>query len=116
MLALRVALVPVACTAALCAQAVPASVFSDHMVLQRDQPIAVWGTAAMVVGTCEVMGIKSMEDLRRVMHAQLTPLGEGIKETVTPIKGWFASAVGTERAPMRTVDTQFSKGIKEIFA
>jgi len=28
------------------AQAVPAAVFSDHMVLQRDQPIAVWGTAA----------------------------------------------------------------------
>ena len=76
----------------------------------------VWGTAAMVVGTCKVMGIKSMEDLRRVMHAQLTPLGEGIKETVTPIKGWFASADGTERGPMRTVDTQFSKGIKEIFA
>ena len=78
--------------------------------------LAVWGTAAVVVGTCKVMGIKSMEDLRRVMHAQLTPLGEGIKETVTPIKGWFSNADGTERGPMRTVDTQFSKGIKELFA
>ena len=31
--------------APLSAQAVPASVFSDHMVLQRGAPIAVWGTA-----------------------------------------------------------------------
>ena len=45
MLALRAALVLAAYTSALTAQAVPASVFSDHMVLQRDQPIAVWGTA-----------------------------------------------------------------------
>jgi len=78
--------------------------------------LAVWGTAAVVVGTCKVMGIKSMEDLRRVMHAQLTPLGKGIKDTVSPIKGWFANADGTERGPMRTVDTQFSKGVKRIFA
>ena len=62
------------------------------------------------------MCIKSMEDLRRVMHAQLTPLGQGIKDTVSPIKGWFANADGTERGPMRTVDTQFSKGVKRIFA
>ena len=33
------------CGAPLLAQAVPASVFSDHMVLQRGTPIAVWGTA-----------------------------------------------------------------------
>ena len=30
---------------ALASQAVPASVFSDHMVLQRSEPIAVWGSA-----------------------------------------------------------------------
>ena len=38
-----------ACASTACAalaQAVPAAVFSDHMVLQRDQPVAVWGTAS----------------------------------------------------------------------
>lgn len=44
--AIRPVLVATSLASALAAQAVPASVFSDHMVLQRDQPIAVWGTAA----------------------------------------------------------------------
>jgi sialate O-acetylesterase len=44
--AIRPALVATSLACALHAQALPASVFSDHMVLQRDQPIAVWGTAA----------------------------------------------------------------------
>ncbi|CAN5688778.1 sialate O-acetylesterase [soil metagenome] len=30
----------------LCAQLEVAGIFTDHMVLQRDQPIAIWGTAA----------------------------------------------------------------------
>ena len=65
-----------------------------------------WGRAA------RAMGIKSMEDLRRVMHAQLTPLGQGIKETDSPIGMRREREDGTERGPMRTVDTQFSKGVK----
>lgn len=44
-LALAVLAAALTSCGALIAQAVPASVFSDHMVLQRDQPIAVWGTA-----------------------------------------------------------------------
>lgn len=80
--------------------------------------LAVWGSAAVVVGTCKVMGISSMADLRRVMHASLTPLGASIKDTVSPIKGWFCppNADGSERGPMVTTDSKFSKGVKEIFA
>ena len=39
--------------------------------------LALWGTAAIVVGSCKVLGINSMVDLRRVMGETLTPLGVG---------------------------------------
>ena len=41
----RVALLAAAFCSPAIAQAQLAPVFSDHMVLQRDKPIAVWGTA-----------------------------------------------------------------------
>lgn len=41
-----VLLLAILLAAAATAQVQPASVFGDHMVLQRDKPIAVWGTAA----------------------------------------------------------------------
>ncbi|MCK5942579.1 MAG: sialate O-acetylesterase [Planctomycetes bacterium] len=44
-MSIRVLALVISFAAPAVAQAVPASVFSDHMVLQRDQPIAVWGTA-----------------------------------------------------------------------
>ena len=80
--------------------------------------LAVWGSAAIVVGSCKIMGIHTMADLRNVMHAKLTPLGAGIKSTVTPIKTWFApaNADGSEKAPLNTVDSSFSKEVKSIFA
>jgi hypothetical protein len=51
-----------------------------------------------------------------VMHVWLTPLGDSIKDTVNPIKTWFANDDGTTKTRMNTVDTSFSKEVKRIFA
>ena len=44
--ALRLVLLSLSTASPAFAQAVPASVFSDHMVLQQGQPVAVWGAAS----------------------------------------------------------------------
>lgn len=79
--------------------------------------LAVWGTAAIVVGTCKVMNIQSMEDLKRVMNRQLTPLGESIKSTLVPLRTYFAtySTVGDNGAAMNMKDSDFSKGVRNVF-
>lgn len=78
--------------------------------------LAVWGSAALVVGGANLAGISTMADTRRVMHVWLTPLGDSIKDTVSPIKTWFANDDGTTKTRMNTVDTSFSKEVKRIFA
>jgi len=78
--------------------------------------LAVWGSAALVVGGAKLAGISTMADTRRVMHVWLTPLGDSIKDTVSPIKTWFANYDGTTKTRMNTVDTSFSKEVKRIFA
>ena len=79
--------------------------------------LAVWGTAAIVVGTCKIMNIQNMEDLRRVMNQQLTPLGATIKSTMDPLRTYFASVggEGTSAVVMNTKDSNFSKGVRNVF-
>lgn len=79
--------------------------------------LAIWGTAAIVVGSCKVMNIHSMEDLRRVMNRRLTPLGESIKSTLVPLRTYFAtySTVGADGAAMNMKDTAFSVGVRNVF-
>lgn len=67
-------------------------------------------------GGAKLAGISTMADTRRVMHVWLTPLGDSIKDTVSPIKTWFANDDGTTKTRMNTVDTSFSKEVKRIFA
>ena len=78
--------------------------------------LALWGTAAIVVGSCKVLGINSMVDLRRVMGETLTPLGSAIKSSVMPIKSFFNPDATSECSGLSTADSSFSKGIKKIFA
>ena len=79
--------------------------------------LAVWGTAAIVIGTCKVMNIQSMEDLKRVMNHQLSPLGNSIKSSLDPLKAYFASVggEGTSAVAMNTKDSEFSKGVRSVF-
>mgnify|MGYP004043367739 CR=1 FL=1 len=78
--------------------------------------LAVWGTAAIAVGTCKALGIATMEDLRRVMREQLTPLGDRIKASVTPVKTFFHPNGAPEGPRVVTADSGFSNGVKRIFA
>lgn len=79
--------------------------------------LAVWGTAAIVVGTCKVMNITSMEDLRRVMNHQLSPLGNSIKSTLDPLRTYFApySTVSDNGTPMNMKNSDFSIGVRKMF-
>lgn len=80
--------------------------------------LAVWGTAAIVVGTCKVMNIQSMEDLKRVMNHNLTPLGEAIKSTMDPMRAFLSSVGGGEGAASVATNTRnsdFSKGVRRVF-
>lgn len=68
------------CAGALAAQALPASVFSDHMVLQRGEPIAVWGTAGPNEAVAVSLGDERVEGAadaagRWILH--LPPRGQG---------------------------------------
>lgn len=76
--------------------------------------LAVWGTAAIVVGTCKVLNIQSMDDLKRVMNHTLSPLGDSIKNSLDPLKTYFAD-VKPEGASMNMKDSRFAKGVKAVF-
>lgn len=78
--------------------------------------MAIWGTAALAVGTCKVLGIQTMEDMRRVMKAQLSPLGHAIRDRLTPFKSYIAEAPADGSPKVNTKDSRFAKGVKEIFA
>jgi hypothetical protein len=79
--------------------------------------LAIWGSAAVVVGTCKVMNIQSMEDLRNVMYRQLTPLGGVIKSSLLPLRAYFAdySTVGENGEAMNMKDSKFSKAVHDVF-
>ena len=78
--------------------------------------LAIWGTAALAVGTCKVLGIKTMDDLKRVMHAQLSPLGDAIRDRMTPFKSYITEAPLDGSPKVNTKDSRFAKGVKDIFA
>lgn len=76
--------------------------------------LAIWGTAAIVVSTCKIMNIKSMEDLRVVMNRTLSPLGGTIKAAMDPFRTYFA--VGGETVTAASLkETDFSQGIRGVF-
>lgn len=76
--------------------------------------LAIWGTAALTVGTCKILGIKNMDDLRVVMNRVLTPIGEEIKAAVTPVKAWLAPA-GNAGGGLNTANSNFARGIRRVF-
>lgn len=78
--------------------------------------LAIWGTAALAVGTCKVLGIKTMDDLKRVMNAQLSPLGDAIRDRMTPFKSYITEAPLDGSPKVNTKDSRFAKGVKDIFA
>ena len=78
--------------------------------------LAIWGTAALAVGTCKVLGIKTMDDMKRVMNAQLSPLGDAIRDRMTPFKSYITEAPLDGSPKVNTKDSRFAKGVKDIFA
>jgi sialate O-acetylesterase len=67
-------------TAVACAQVKPASVFGNHMVLQRDMPVPVWGTAkAEEKITLELNGqkLKTKADGSGRWSVVFTPMAAG---------------------------------------
>ena len=75
--------------------------------------LAIWGTAALTVGTCKILDIKNMDDLRVVMNRVLTPIGEEIKAAVIPVKAWLAPAGNA--GGLNTADSNFARGIRHVF-
>ena len=74
--------------------------------------LAIWGTAALTVGTCKILDIKNMDDLRVVMNRVLTPIGEEIKAAVIPVKAWLAPAGNA--GGLNTADSNFARGIRHV--
>src|SRR4051812_32915957 len=63
-----------------------ARVFSDHAVLQRDEPVAVWGTASAGSKVAVTRGghtAKGSADARGRWKTQLPPQGAGGPYTLT---------------------------------
>jgi hypothetical protein len=50
------------------------------------------------------------------MREQLTPLGDRIKASVTPVKTFFHPNGAPEGPRVVTADSGFSNGVKRIFA
>jgi len=87
--------------------------------------LAIWATAAITVGACRALDIKTMDDMKRVMRAKLSPLAVSIKQTVGPLREWFAAppmpagatmnyaaAADGDRGRVDTSNTSFAKGIR----
>ena len=68
--------------------------------------LAIWGTAALTVGTCKILDIKNMDDLRVVMNRVLTPIGEEIKAAVIPVKAWLAPAGNARGSALPTATSR----------
>ena len=76
--------------------------------------LAIWGTAALALTACKVLGIRTMNDVSSVMKAQLEPYAESIRNTMSPLKSRLAMDPSQNSANFK--DSEFAHGIRRVFA
>jgi len=79
--------------------------------------LAVWGTAIVVIGTCRALGIKSLDDVNRVMSETMTPWASMLKTNIEPLKTTLVTANGDlSNNSVNLKNTRFAKDIKAKFS
>lgn len=78
--------------------------------------LAVWGTAVITVGACRALGIRSMDDVKRVMGEKLRPWANMVRDNMEPLKANLGTASGGGGATVGLSDSRFAKDIKAMFA
>jgi len=77
--------------------------------------LAVWGTALVAAGTARALGIRSVDDVQRVMGEHMRPWANMVRENMEPLKANLGTA-GAGSATLGFSDSKFAKDIKAMFA